>query len=543
MPEAANPWPENRLRDTLAEQLGLIETGLELIEVEHHLSNPNGAAGRVDILARDRSGDLVVIELKRSDQTSRQALHELVKYVSLLADEHGIPVHNLRCILLSTTWHELRVPFARFKATIDFAVDGLQLLLDGEGGPAGVAAVDLPPIPAGIEACPLHALLLYSSDEARSSGLVDLQVAAADVGIGDYFVLLCDRDADALPSHTPFGGYLVLGNLDVEQGLVVEQTCASELEMLDDDFEWNIEEAALAGLFDRVSPEALELSHPDRFLSMREDWSIVDHVASGRYSNKDVWPRDRLEAATTAMGGRHGSSFSRVLRPGHKPNWVRACADLLQCLSVAPKWHDVTAALLHEIEPHADSEVRVGAFCPANTLGALDYLFRGQDSNVLPELRLQYDWGDVERIVHGTLIWDGRVSDSLEEVITSVYDSVEDFFLWSSIVPDADHRLCSALGLNFELVEFAPGDATPQRLRVGTAGALVRGDFDMEDPHNQSVSEFMYAHEPLLLELAEAFDRYTWRPGIPRLADLADLAEETDAHHYGEGEDGDTDPF
>ena len=33
-----NPWPENRLRDTLAEQLGLIETGLELIEVEHHLS-------------------------------------------------------------------------------------------------------------------------------------------------------------------------------------------------------------------------------------------------------------------------------------------------------------------------------------------------------------------------------------------------------------------------------------------------------------------------------------------------------------------------
>jgi hypothetical protein len=63
-------------------------------------------------------------------------------------------------------------------------------------------------------------------------------------------------------------------------------------------------------------------------------------------------------------------------------------------------------------------------------------------------MRIEYEYADVQRIVHGTLVWDGKHRTSLDEVITSVFDSVEDYFLWPSLTPAADHRLCDALGLS-----------------------------------------------------------------------------------------------
>ncbi len=75
---------EAALRDELATKLFLIEPGLTLIEKEHPLPNRIGAKGFIDILARDRFGNRVIMELKRSNQTARQSLHKIMKYVPLL---------------------------------------------------------------------------------------------------------------------------------------------------------------------------------------------------------------------------------------------------------------------------------------------------------------------------------------------------------------------------------------------------------------------------------------------------------------------------
>ena len=58
---------ENAIRDELAMRLDLIEPGLVLLAKEYKLPNKAGSAGRIDILARDETGCLVVIELKRSN--------------------------------------------------------------------------------------------------------------------------------------------------------------------------------------------------------------------------------------------------------------------------------------------------------------------------------------------------------------------------------------------------------------------------------------------------------------------------------------------
>lgn len=107
---------EAELRTELAKRLELIEPRLSLIGEEHFLANAQGSSGRIDILARSTADQsYVVIELKRSNQASRQALHELEKYVPLLRANYGIDRRQIRCYVVSTIWHELLVPLSEFK--------------------------------------------------------------------------------------------------------------------------------------------------------------------------------------------------------------------------------------------------------------------------------------------------------------------------------------------------------------------------------------------------------------------------------------------
>src|ERR1017187_7259967 len=81
---------EGRLRDELAKRLETLEPGLTLRSVEYRLPNRQGAAGSIDILATDRYSATVIIEIKKSNQTARQALHELHKYIALVKFDHGL---------------------------------------------------------------------------------------------------------------------------------------------------------------------------------------------------------------------------------------------------------------------------------------------------------------------------------------------------------------------------------------------------------------------------------------------------------------------
>jgi hypothetical protein len=64
---------EDRIRDKLSTRLDLIEASLSLIRVNYALPNSEGTRGFIDILAHDRHGVFVVIELKRNGKTAREA--------------------------------------------------------------------------------------------------------------------------------------------------------------------------------------------------------------------------------------------------------------------------------------------------------------------------------------------------------------------------------------------------------------------------------------------------------------------------------------
>jgi RecB family endonuclease NucS len=88
----ANVVPsEVNLRDQLVARLDLIEYDLHDPATKYYLPNNHGTAGRVDILARDRHGCRVVIEVKCSRKVTREALHAVGKYMELLHERRDIP--------------------------------------------------------------------------------------------------------------------------------------------------------------------------------------------------------------------------------------------------------------------------------------------------------------------------------------------------------------------------------------------------------------------------------------------------------------------
>ena len=124
---------ESHLRDYLAENLDLIGNDLTLVKVEFSLVSEHGADGSIDILASDAFGHFVVIEVKKSDAAARAALHEVSKYIRLLMQQEGLGRDEIRCVIISSEWHELLEPFSYFHSVADVQVDGIHIELDSAG--------------------------------------------------------------------------------------------------------------------------------------------------------------------------------------------------------------------------------------------------------------------------------------------------------------------------------------------------------------------------------------------------------------------------
>src|SRR5262245_36392292 len=98
---------EAQIRDLLAEQLGALEPGLTLVEIEKFIPSGIGTRSFIDILARDDRNRWVLIELKRSNAAAREAIHEVYKYTEAVKAHLGARDDEIRAIIVSTEWKEL----------------------------------------------------------------------------------------------------------------------------------------------------------------------------------------------------------------------------------------------------------------------------------------------------------------------------------------------------------------------------------------------------------------------------------------------------
>lgn len=172
-------------------QLSQLETGLALIEKEKYVPNTLGTRSFVDLFARDAHGHFVLIELKRSAASSRDAIHEVLKYVEGVKSHLGARDHEVRALIVSTDWTELLVPFSRFVADSTISVRGLKISVSARNK---IKAADVSPLktPRGRLLAPWHELNFYNNERNLQRGLREYEESCKKKAISDFVLVVLD---------------------------------------------------------------------------------------------------------------------------------------------------------------------------------------------------------------------------------------------------------------------------------------------------------------------------------------------------------------
>lgn len=442
--------PESELRDQIAGDLTLIEPGLTLVETEFHLKNPRGARGYIDILARDRMNKLVVIELKRSDSTARQAIHEIFKYVTLLRSEHGLGVDQVRCLLISTSWSELLVPFSEFVRTVEYMAEGKQMTLSTDGSVATIESVALVQDSPHVSLAPWHSIYLYVDHKDRKSELAKLVSGMRDAGIVDYVIALLYHTEDSSGVIYPYAIYAAM-SLGFPKGEPLQAYTSPEYEKYD---------TLSFKASKRLHPNSLEIGYPDKFRQILRSWEIEDLVRGGRFSSDLLWPDDGLLGLILSEDGQHSDWLEVAASPRHAPSWKTFRTNLTRFLQGNDVWHDGVSYVLDEIrEEEATASIEI--FNPRDIITSISYAARHQNTYAFPLLELVISDEGGARVIKGYACWDGETRPTNPEALISsvlpggIAEYLDRYHF--DLLGECDPEMMGEHGLSYELFEVSGG--------------------------------------------------------------------------------------
>lgn len=183
---------ESEIRNIIASNLKLIEPDMVLIDKEHYIPNCRGTKGFIDILAKDKDGHLVVIEVKKSNVTSREALHEIFKYLEGIKSNKGLKDEEIRLLIISTEWKELLIPFSSLCKNSSINIQGYSIEINERGTILSVREVI--PIVYNDERifCEHHMLRAYTTRTKLKQGIKEHIAAFENKKVDDYILVILE---------------------------------------------------------------------------------------------------------------------------------------------------------------------------------------------------------------------------------------------------------------------------------------------------------------------------------------------------------------
>lgn len=343
---------EATIRDKLVNNLNVIDNDISLLDKEVFLKNLKGTRGYVDILAKDSSGRYIIIELKRSDQASREALHETVKYFEAIKENKSLKDDEVIIYIVSTEWKELIVPFSRFVKEISFNVKGFELSVDTNGEPISARQV----IPLDVKnSRQLHhqcKICLYKNEGNRTKGISSIEKIFKDKGIFDYVLVLMSNLGVEIFSELPFMIYIATQELSEEEYIEIIKKDKSVYADFIDNYDYyktlSAEEYAsfiqIAAIDDTkpwVYADWKEIGYPAKFnhkLLQDEGWVIEGIIRHGRLNHNELLNDDVIINELKGDGGENKARYKKTFSLKDKASNKLVKAEIKTCLIDNKVW-------------------------------------------------------------------------------------------------------------------------------------------------------------------------------------------------------------
>jgi hypothetical protein len=495
---------EDRIREFLAKHLDLLEAGLSLVEKEYRLPNPLGAGGKIDLVAKDPFGHIVIIEIKRSDQAARHALNEVHKYTALFRTLHGLDETRVRVMVASTEWHELLVPFSEYAATAAYSVVGFSIAALADGTVSHAEKISLAPRGTPLAFSRAQAIYLFSNEANRDEEMPELAKAVEHSWIADYSLFTCNYTGDTPSVIYPYGIYLAF--ISPVTYLGTDDLAAAQrqinwedgLDLPDENFVCAVNEAFVGNC------ESFEIGYPEKLVTISADWDVKVAIRGGRLEkNQSLLNDDEVLKMAKSVEGGSPVYFSKLSSPRFAAAWKELRTNIDPVLLGNLQWAKIVPLFLAEVEAEAkDASVSVSIYSPFNFLMTLFYL-GSDDLSKCAHLEIAIDHVSVRvtRILLSVLAWNGDITkDPPGEMMKRIYGSFDD---WASKAHfhethEEEDKAMAAHGFSTPLIELTFLDGGPpkfQQLTV-TDGKLIRTPFLPE--RHKDVSDFIHANRAYL---------------------------------------------
>jgi hypothetical protein len=475
------------------------------------VANPQGASGKIDILAEDRWTHRVVIEIKRSDKSAREAAHELFKYSDLLKRRNGLKDSELRILLLSTDWHELLVPFSAYARETAFQCEGYKLTVDSDGTIRGLQKVELLERPWLVDFIPHHVIWLFENSALRAAAVPTLTEKIRVQGITDFVLFLLDYHGPNPRVVFPFGIYSCLGAMPPK---ALDEFLGASDESID-----SRQEKLTGKVFGSIAIDnaTAEIGYPEKAAALQQEWKMQSASRHGRWlGTESIQSDDELWLRVASLDKGNAYFFEKFTSPRFRSEWTEMKNDAVQALLGAPNWQEFFLVYLDELQtkyPNADVGVSIDNTC--DLIFGLYFLFAQGDLRYLPTLRINIKRGDSSFLhAFSSLTWSGkRLPKSIEQVLAKLFPRSAEYF---------DHRhfgklhtiypkLLAMMGLATPILEIrnvGSNDTTAEQLVV-KKGKILRLAHTSSTPPGKSLLEFKQENEAFCQSLVAFVERET----------------------------------
>ncbi|MBB2687747.1 UNVERIFIED_ORG: hypothetical protein GGD47_005390 [Rhizobium etli] len=499
---------ESVIRDVLAQNLDLVEPGLEFLGTEHHLRNPTGSCGFLDIFARGPNGELVIIEVKRTRSQSREALHELFKYAALLRHKFLLKDREYRLILLSVDWDDLRVPFWDCMRSCPYDISAGRIILGKDGLPSSIETV---PSPRNIENRKIarhHYLWQFTQQQTAERAVPIIAGHMQASGIEDF--ILVRSVAGANGETGPFVYFAqqqktvseyfaslkkrVSGEEFVEIKESVEgYTLLDDQEAFAADRAW---EPRISEMHAQLRSSSSEISHPEKAAQFFGE-EVLRKITIERFGRFALTPAsdEQLVAEIVLTDSFENLDIIATTDSVAQMNELMSAID--KGLRFNNEWRAQTRDLVDYARHQSPAVIRLRIHTNEDILRILAAEYY-KASLYTPSYELVIDFPDRSESFEGFVEWNGA-DVHCKGTLDSHFGGRR--FRYFSLFHFGNHRpmnqdIMSDLGLRYSIRDKSCSE--PHRVRV-------QGNALRRQKANKSLGDFVNVHRGDLEELAELF--------------------------------------
>lgn len=520
---------EEEIRIKLAKNLNFIEEGLTLISEEFHLKNPDGAGGFIDIFAKDRDGNLVIIELKRSNAASREAITELSKYIALIRRSKNIKNSEVRLIIISTEWNELLVPFSEYYNATNYQLEGYWLEIDAVNNPIKINKIKPLPLLEGRNICRRHSIRYYKNGDDLKKAKQTIMMEALKLDIKDFILVNFDVAAE----HEYYGLKKVLywsqqlkskqfyldklkEHLDNE---LFEELLENISDLEDDDA---LDELAdnLENLID-VEQDFFEIGSPEKLVQRLDDkiWTMLNISKYGTFLEDERLTDDLL---LMDLKGYTGASFVHYFASTKVENRSKI-EEISQKINVSlyhnEEWRHKILDIINYAEKKQNSTITL---CIYNRDDILETLWLASIGNPLlwiPSFHViidPYSDNNDAEVFIGTVKWEKKIVN-VEQAINDCFGNFDDYIFLKHFAGhrEKDTDLMKCLGFVYQVDTLVSGEGD----QILKENISIKGKNVIErtSPAKMNIYDFIEERKDVTKEIAKLFTNRVVGNGVFRI--------------------------